>query len=1034
VGEAVSLAPGAPPQDTRHWLDALASTRGHSERDHDGVEKRPFVYLEPGASGAALRRLALVLPPARPYSTNGLVTTHWGEKLSAFDFGVDAAHTFGSVSVSGDPASTTRALRSHFVSTGVNVQDAELLYDVERTPVSLLERKGLVPGVPVSFERFALFDRGAVRDDQEPTQHPESVRSLTVAVGMRPSAAGAWRSLETLELLGYRVIYAVDGAEQGYFLAAPLPMQPTCFFGRLGTDLVVPSATGEAPERAADEEAAALIFTRASAATLLLGKVKSKDEILANLDRASRYLQGFDAAFESFRRGDRAPLLHDYARSLVESHASKRDIRALTELPYGDWSYPRDVDQASADVGFGTDEASVLRGLVSYFRATRDHAVLGAIEALADASGEALTPSGSVWLKRFDEMLVAAETDPRTGRADAFLDNGGVSVAFNHQNLIVGRGQERTPGVTWGTPAANVDGKTTAADDGSYRFSIDGESIPQESATDKEALEVSRLFSRVDGKIRFRETAHLSRGLPFARIDTGIENTGHDAERVDQALLTVGDFFHYGNDLNEVAQNRYGFSRVFEGVPLHVGFWMEGMPEPLWGDNFPAGWVDVTDRYRRYRPRFVCVFGYDKAELYSFDREPDALALRNVIDDGSTKDGYAGWTTLRVRYDVGRTLDPGTRYEIPSVYTYPLWAPLVSADEDGVPDEVQSIGPEWSEVVSALKDTASEAERDERLRSLADRSKATRLRSLLHTSLESDHAYAAMQSAWMQAVDLFRDLARQERDDGAARDLARRARELREKALAGAEFSLRIFTHLRNRADLYPAYGAGGYYGFQLAVFDWAYRETGDDRYRDAVLRLADSLATSEKRGGLQVTDPERADSGGYVVNELSHAAGTIDLGDQGVKLWALRIAYERTGDRRYRASAELCIDRWVKQRSDGVYFGTTRLFDRFVPIGPEQGRSPRGHYLMMLGLRAWSDLHPRAGALFERGLRYANERHQVHSLGPAGVYEMVFPDEGRVDFATKADLGGIFLWAMTLSPGSLHGRWDVGRAPPRAP
>jgi hypothetical protein len=88
----------------------------------------------------------------------------------------------------------------------------------------------------------------------------------------------------------------------------------------------------------------------------------------------------------------------------------------------------------------------------------------------------------------------------------------------------------------------------------------------------------------------------------------------------------------------------------------------------------------------------------------------------------------------------------------------------------------------------------------------------------------------------------------------------------------------------------------------------------------------------------------------------------------------------------------------------------------------------------MMLGLRAWSDLHPRARALFERGLLYASERHQVHSLGPAGVYDMVFPDEGRVNFATKADLGGIFLWAMTLSPGSLHGRWNVGRAPPRAP
>jgi hypothetical protein len=610
-----------------------------------------------------------------------------------------------------------------------------------------------------------------------------------------------------------------------------------------------------------------------------------------------------------------------------------------------------------------------------------------------------------------------------------------VSVGFNHQRMVIRSGAPRAAGVTWGALSLVVGGKLESVESRDYGFAIDPSSIPETVRAEQETLGVARLFTRRDGRLRVRETATLARGVPAARVREEIENRGTTPERLDEVRMTIGDFFHYGDGPSEMSQNRYGLSPVVDGARQHVGLWMEGMREPLWGDNFPPGWVDLTEIYRQQRPRFLVVYGYDKAEVYYLPQAADTLVVYNAGDGSAASgtpladgDGYRGWTSLQIRYRAGATLVPGATYRSPDVYTYLMRAPLFSADGDTVPDELQSLAPLWTDLVEAARDSRSEAALRAELQRRPDRERAHRLEGLLHTALEPDDASIVMQAAWMESADLMSELAARATSVDEKRALEWRALEARQSALRGAAYSLLSLTELRGRSDLMPAYGIGSNYGFHVLVFDWAYRVTHDPRYRDAVLLLADRIAGSEAEGGLQITDPSKPNFGGYLLNEQARAQGSSHLDDQGIKLWALRVAYERTQSPRYRRSAELFIDHWLQIRADDHrFFGSSRLFDRYVVTGPDQQMTPLGQDSLLIGLRAWADLSARAAHLLAEGMKGLTERHPVDAIGTTGALDGGGSGGGNlVHFDTGTEVSGTLLLAMTFDAARLKGRWSV--------
>lgn len=479
--------------------------------------------------------------------------------------------------------------------------------------------------------------------------------------------------------------------------------------------------------------------------------------------------------------------------------------------------------------------------------------------------------------------------------------------------------------------------------------------------------------------------------------------------------MTIADFLHYGDGRTEESQNRYGLSAVIEGSRQPVGLWMEGMSEPLWGDNFAPGWVDLTESYRKHRPRFLVAYGYGKAQVYYLPQAVDQLVAHNAAAGSPSADGYRGWTSLQVRYRVGRALAPGSTYRSPAVYTYLMRAPLFSADQDTVPDALQSLVPLWTDLVEAAR----------------DRSNWARLAGRMHTTLEPDDASIVLQAAWMASADCMAELAAHASNPTEKRELERRALVTRENALRAAHDSLTTLTQLRARSDLMPTYGIGSNYGFHVLVFDWAYRITGDARFREALLSLADQLSAPEARGGLQIADPSKPNFGAYILNERARAQGANHLDDQGIKLWALRVAYERTMNQRYRSSAELFIDNWIKVRAeDHQFFGITKRFERYVETGAEQQTTPLGQNSLLIGLGAWADLHPVAARLHAAGLKNLTGRHPVDAIGTTGAL-----DGGRssgsnlIHFGTSTEVGGTFLLAMTFDPTWLKGRWPVRRA-----
>jgi hypothetical protein len=1016
VGSEVSSG-GSTGIDTNAWVRTWlerASDAALAPSSDGRRAPRLFIYSEPDPVARQVKRYALELPRAPSFSANDRIAAYWSERATAFDFAVGGAQSAGNLSLRGSAAGALR-LRALFEPARAGALDYELIYELEGSGLRLLEHKGLVPGLPVAFERFTLYRADPVNGMDEPRPIAPDERAVALRLVLRP-AAGSWQAVESRELGAQRVLLGRDAAGDTYFLAAESALGPRWYAGSSAAGLVARAGAFDSePLRAGPAEALALLVPEAARGTLLTGRLERREagavqdaELADYLAQASAFLSDHDAALADLRQnGPRAPTFaQHFVRTLLDTHRSQRDPRQLTELPYADarpsgsssaCSSAR-VSARAASLRYGSDHGSVLLGLANHQRQSGDRSLLEPLWSIAEASLTALTPSGAVYDSRFDGMELGTDEDDQTGRADVFITNGAVAAVFNHLRLVLAQGARREPGATWGAFGMWLDGRAESVDQGGYGFSLDADTLPLDVRRDQDELRVTRLFTRADGRVRVHETAAVSRGVPALRVSEQIENTGNTPLALGDVRLTVGDFFHYADGSLEISQGRYGMSPVLDGVPLHVGVWMQGADEPLWGDAFAPGWVDVSQAYRVNGSRVIAVYGYDRAQLYFIPERADEVWLFNAAPGAGGKDGYGGWTTLLLRYRDARQIAPGASHTSPPVYSYTLRAPLASADDDGVPDELQSLVPLWAGLLDAAHAVWPAAPAS----------------PLAHLTLVPDRASVVLHLAWAQVADRLRDAARGASGLEERHTLEARARRLRQAALRGAAHDLTVLTHLRNRTDLMPSYGSGRNYGYHVPLFEWAHRQSADPRYRDAMLTLADRIALSDRQGGLQVTDPNRPNYGAYWQNELPGARGTNRLDDQGIKLWALRVAFAATGDPKYRASAALFVEHWLKLREeDQLFYGTSKVFDRYVVTGAAEERTPLGQYAVMVGLAAWSDLLPLARDKYMLGLKNASGRHPVHAIGTSGVRAGVFPDERVIHYDTSAELGGLFLMAL---------------------
>jgi hypothetical protein len=990
VGRSVQLEVDAAPVDTTLWPGALLRSSQVDSRAYlsAAAENRSTVFVYPELDPSQrLRRYAVVVPEPKAFSTNGFVTAFWGGSPMLMNFAVGDARSFASFTAfRANGSKSAVQLRARLDPSGVNLQEIGNVYELEESQLNVFEQKGLVPGEPLSFLEFALYDRDATADDAEPKPLDGAVADHALSVALTPLRRANWQVRQAFDSNGYRVVLASDGSADSYFLATPLEFRPSSGFGEVTTDLTLGQLESSNGVDAGPGSAAALTLEQPTHGWFLSGIVRGTSELSSLLERGERFRVRRKDARRQLVAGATREFAEQAAHAFVAAHRSHRAPRTLTRFAHGDAEQPANSTAPSAGVRYGHDLGSALTGLISVQRASHDAALLPAIADFAETSLEALTPSGATFSQRFDQLSIMAQHDENSGRSDVFLDNGSVAVAINHRRLLLASARAHLPALTWGAFGVTIDGERSSVDEARYEFSIDGASLPRAVAAEDTSLAVSRLFTPDSGRVRIRETVQLVRGFPATSVRYQLENRGLEPSTVKEARITLADFLEYGTGENESSQNRYGLGHVVDGVRLPVGFWMEGMKAPLWGDNLAPGESDLTELYRSLGSRFALVYGYDRAQIYFFKQPVDGLFLHNG------KDGE-GLTRLEARYHAQTTLKPQQSYELPEVLSYTLRAPLFSADGDTIPDQLQELAPLWAQIVGNPSQAGREAP----------------------ASLETDSGHAALVYSWALAADLLGSVA-------ANRDLATR---LRQSALRGSAFALSTVSELRNQNDWLPTYANGHDYGFNLAVFDWAYRETCDVRYRDALLSLADDLARPVTRGGLQVADPESPSYGGYLSTQQSRASGPTRVGDQGIRLWALRIAHERTGDPKYRRSAELFLDHWLRLDPQAHSFTGTVLVDqRHRDAGVREERSPVGHYAVLAGLKAWSDILPRARRLFLAGLSAATGRHVVHEVGLSGPHRLIAPREGVADFSDEAQLGGSFLWATTLEPSRLRGRF----------
>jgi hypothetical protein len=817
LGRNVRLEADGPTLDTTGWPAAILRTPtgptlaylSTTVRDRSSV----FVYTEPDPSERS-RRYALVVPEPKTFSTNGLVTAHWGRTPLLMNFAPGLARSFASFTKVGTNGPRPIPVRARLEPSGVNPQELENVYELEDSRLDVFEHKGLVPGEQLSFLEFTVYDRESTPDDAEPEPIAAALAPDALKLALLPLGDARFLHGRSFDSTGYRVVFVSDASGQNWFLATPSESFARGGFAEVSTDLTLGKLDSGQDYDASSADAPALELERPTQGWFLCGMVNSESEIPSLLQRGASFRDRLRTARRELLAGSTQEFAGQAAQAFLEAHRSQGAQRTLTRFAYGDAPQPANSTAFSAGARHGQDLGSALRGLVAVQRNRNDPTLLPEIAALAESSLGVMLPSGATFARHFEQLALLAEHDETYGRSDVFLDNGSIAAAINHRRLLLANAQTHDPTLTWGAFGVTIDGQSSSVDRADYEFSVDGDSLPISVSPNDGKLSVSRLFTPTSGAVRVRESVELQRGFPALGVRYQMENHSEHPATLSEARLTLADFLEYGTGSNERSQGRCGLGHLSEGVPLPIGFWMEGMRAPLWGDSLNTGELDLTEQYRSLGARFLLVFGFDRAQLYFLERPADRLILYG---------GPRGLSRLEARYELKATLAPHENYALPAALTYTLHAPLASVDGDLIPDQLQELAPLWMRRVSG--DTPADVSGP--------------------SSLDTDSGHAELVYAWLSSAESLAS-------NGPTPAFAELAGRLSRSALEAASFALDQFAELHNRNDLLPTYANGHEYGFHMAIFDWAYRRTCDLRYRDAFLTLANDLVRPARSNGLK--------------------------------------------------------------------------------------------------------------------------------------------------------------------------------------
>ncbi len=524
------------------------------------------------------------------------------------------------------------------------------------------------------------------------------------------------------------------------------------------------------------------------------------------------------------------------------------------------------------------------------------------------------------------------------------LDNALIAVDVSQRQLTLLRGYENFSGGQIGAPGLVVRNTTSGAttdlsvlNEGTFTFNLLG--ITTNAQGDKTA---QRSFD--SQYVTVIENVTIKDG--FQSVEVSYEYRVKPGYEITK--------FYSGGFGNAASQ--YPWTQNFVTFP-------QDDETKYSADSFTVGqWPDFFSSIQN-GPGLVSLFSWDRALIgklpntrtYTIDGDPVTFSVNPsfAMQVGQTENNARTWDNLRMEQSLdsseyvtaGEVLTVG-----PSVYNV-FWLPVPSTGST-LPPDLLELSVDWND--------ARQADEQDNI------------------SYESDYAYLAPAVALARAYNYL--------NPSTQTDLRNRARD---SALLAAQYALDVYNAMledvRNGRSN-PSYGIMRFYAYHVELFNWAYQVTNDSQWHNALVQLADGILA------LQVTDQADAKFGGIKQNEGQFPGFLLD--DQGMKLWALRKAFDVTGDTRYRTAAQRVIENWLKLSSeDGLFEGLTRDYDasQDVLIGFNQQRTGYGQACMLYGLAHWSDVFSTAREKFLQGFQYFRDSDGFNGLTNHGIGPMLY-------------------------------------------